>query len=79
MPMAITESIKSPRIDKMVVSSCAINPVPILKLHQSKFNPPHHRSKCYSYIFHTRGSFHQVHIQGWQFRVKHLKAEPDHT
>lgn len=84
MPTAITENIRSAGLDRKAVSSCAINPVPILKLHQSKFssqqciNPPHHRSKSYSYIFHARGSFHQAHIQGWQLRIKCLKIKTDH-
>lgn len=66
------------------MSPCANNPVPTLELHQARFSsqyhicPPHHRSQSYSYIFNTRGSFHQVHIQGWQLRIKCLKIKPDH-
>lgn len=83
MPTAITENIKSAGLDKQAVSSCAINLVPTFKLHQSKFssqhhiNPPHHRSNSYSYIFHTRGSFHQAHVKGWQLRIKRLKIKTD--
>lgn len=85
MPTVITENIRSAGLDKTTVSSCAINPAPTPKLHQSKFisqhriNPPHHRNNSYSYIFHTRGSFHQAHVQGWQLRIKCLKIKTDHV
>lgn len=84
VPRGMTETTESAGLDGRAASSCAISPVPTLKLHQAKFRsqhritPPRQRSKSYSYIFHTRGSFHQGHIQGWQLRIKCLKRKPDH-
>lgn len=84
MPTLIIETLETAGGDEPAVAHCAINPVPTLELHQARFNsqhhtrPPHHRSKSYSYIFNTRGSFHQVHIQGWQLRIKCLEIKPYH-
>lgn len=41
VPRAMTETIKSAGLDKRAVSSCAISPVPTLKLHQAKFRSQH--------------------------------------
>lgn len=83
MPTLIIETRESAGWDEPAVSPYATNLVPTLEVHQARFNSqhhirlPHHRSKSYSYIFHTRGSFHQAHIQGWQLGIKCLKIKPD--